>query len=122
MYQFEKLTVWHDARILAKMIYSATQSYPKSEIFGLSSQLRRASISVSSNLVEGSGRKFPKDQSRFYEIAYASLLEVLNQLIVSVDLGFLPEEELPKLRQQIEQISSKLSKLRSYNKNRAKPS
>ena len=117
MYPFEKLIVWQDTRTLTKMIYSATQTFPKSEIFGLTSQIRRAAISVSSNLVEGSGRKFPNDQARFYEIAYASLLELLNQLILSVDLGFLPEEDLSKLREQIEQISSKLSKLRSYNKN-----
>jgi four helix bundle protein len=94
-YAFEKLEVWQKSRVLVKEIYSVTKLYPKDEKFGLTSQLRRASVSISSNIAEGSTRLSIRDKSRFYEIAYGSLIEVLNQLIISVDLQFLKPDDLP---------------------------
>jgi len=78
-YAFENLTVWQESRKFVKEIYLVTADYPKDERYGLISQLRRASVSVSSNLAEGSCRWSKKEQARFYEIAYGSLIEVLNQ-------------------------------------------
>ncbi len=112
-YAFEKLNVWQQARQLTKEIYVVTKNFPPEEKFGLSSQMRRAVISVSSNIAEGSSRKTVKDQARFYTIAFSSLVELLNQLILSLDLGFLTEQKYIELRTSIELISNQLNKLRN---------
>ena len=113
-YSFEKLEVWKESRTLVVMIYKYTQLFPKEEIFGLTSQVRRAAISVSSNIAEGSGRRTIKDQSRFYVMAYGSLMEVLNQLMIAVDLKFLKEEALDtELRPLINKVSLKLYNLKN---------
>jgi four helix bundle protein len=120
-YSFENLEVWQMSRELVKEIYQITSTFPNEEKFGLTSQLRRASVSVSSNIAEGSTRWSKKDQSRFYEIAFGSLIEVLNQMILSADLGFLPENRLIELRTRIDQISRMLNALyQSAHKNIAK--
>lgn len=77
-FSFEKLTVWIDSKELVKLIYSVTKTFPQEEKFGLTSQLRRASISVASNLAEGTSRKTNKDKAHFTTISYSSLKEVLN--------------------------------------------
>ena len=110
-YSFENLEVWQKSRELTMEIYQATSTYPKEERFGLTSQLRRASISISSNIAEGSTRWSKKDQSRFYEIAFGSLIEVLNQLVLSTDLEFLHETQLTELRIKIDQIARMLNAL-----------
>jgi len=81
------------------------------EKFGLSSQLRRAAISVSSNIAEGSTRLSKSDQARFYQIAFGSLMEVLNQLIVASDLGFFDAQLLSEIRNEIESIGRMLNSL-----------
>jgi len=112
-YSFEKLNVWQQARGLTKEIYMVTNNFPAEEKFGLVSQMRRASISVGSNIAEGSSRKTEKDQAHFYTTAYSSLVELLNQLILSLDLGFLSEKIYTELRNSIELISNQLNKLRN---------
>lgn len=108
-YSFEKLQVWQKARILNKESYQITKSFTETEGFGLSNQLRRASVSISSNIAEGSGRSTLKDQSHFYTIASGSLMEVLSQLYLAVDIELLSEDKLTKdLRPQIESISRPL--------------
>ncbi len=87
MYSFEKLDSWVDARKLVKWIYEKTAKFPAEEKFGLVMQLRRAGISIVSNLAEGSARMTPKDQAHFTNLAYSSLIEVLNQLIIAADLN-----------------------------------
>lgn len=77
-YSFEKLEVWKDAKELAKQIYVLTAEYPTEEKFGLTSQLRRASISVASNIAEGSSRSTSKDKAYSTTIAFSSAAEVLN--------------------------------------------
>ncbi len=108
-YNFEKLEIWQLSRILVKEIYLVTNNFPESEKFGLTNQLRRASVSISSNIAEGSGRISTKDKARFVEIAYSSLLEVLNQIILSNDLGFISEESLLKFRETINELSNKVN-------------
>ena len=110
-YSFENLEVWKASRELVKDIYQITSTFPQDEKFGLTSQLRRASISVSSNIAEGSTRWSKKDQSRFYEISFGSLIEILNQLILSADLKFLQENQLTTLRKKIELIGRMLNAL-----------
>jgi four helix bundle protein len=115
-YSFEKLEVWNDSRNLTKMVYSITRSFPDDEKFGLTNQMRRSVISVSSNIVEGSYRSTGKDKSNFMTIAYLSLMELLNQTIAALDLKFINQEQYDELRKQIEKISNKLSALTKYFK------
>jgi four helix bundle protein len=74
VYGFEKLQVWQDSKSLAVMIYKVTSTFPDDEKYGLTSQMRRAIVSVSSNIAEGSSRNTKKDQAYFYGIAYSSLV------------------------------------------------
>jgi len=111
-YSFERLSVWQEARKLTKEVYLITSNFPGEEKFGLVSQMRRAVISVSSNIAEGSSRKTEKDQAHFYTTAYSSLVELLNQMILSFDLGFLEESKYLEMRAKIELISNQLNKLR----------
>lgn len=112
-YSFEKLIVWQEARVLVKSIYTITRSFPKEEIFGITSQMRRAAISISSNIAEGSGRTTKPDQAYFYRIAYSSLLELLNQLIISNDLAFINDSELHGIREKLDSIAYKITSLRN---------
>ena len=99
-FSFEKLLVWQKAKHLVLDVYQITNDFPKEEMYGLTSQLRRASISVTSNIAEGSSRKTPKDQNRFYVMAYSSGIEILNQLIISEALGFLNDKKLKESRKK----------------------
>jgi four helix bundle protein len=101
-YSFEKLEAWKESRKLVRQIYQLTKTFPDSEKFGLMSQMLRAAISVSSNLAEGSGRATVKDQNHFYRMAYSSLLEILNQLILALDLEFISSKDYESSRRQIE--------------------
>jgi len=112
-YSFEKLDVWQKSRELVKYIYKLTKKFPADEKYGLTSQIRRATISVSSNLAEGSSRKTAKDQAHFTTISYGSLMELLNQLILSSDLAYISNDELLQIRPSIEEIGNKLNSLRN---------
>ena len=111
-YGFEKLSVWQSSRQLTLKVYDATKQFPSDEKFGLVTQIRRAMISVSSNIAEGSSRNTSKDQSHFYNLAYSSLIEVLNQTILSFDLGYVDATQYENIRTDIEEISNKLNALR----------
>ncbi|MBP2282921.1 four helix bundle protein [Flavobacterium sp. CG_23.5] len=113
-YSFEKLEVWKEAKEFAKSIYILTSTYPDSEKFGLISQLRRASVSICSNIAEGSARNSYKDKAHFTTMAFSSAIEVLNQLILSFELNIIIEDEYLKLRQNIESVTNKLNGLRNY--------
>jgi len=110
-FSFEKLDVWKKAKDFTIEVYRVTSGFPSSEKFGLVSQLRRAAISVNSNIAEGSSRVSGTDQGRFYNMAYSSAVEVLNQLIISRDLEFIDEEIYRELRSEIEHITSMLNRL-----------
>ncbi len=111
---FERLEVWIKSRFLTKKIYQVTKNFPDSEKFGIVNQLRRAVISICSNIAEGSSRKSKKDQAHFYNIAFSSLMETLNQLIISKDLEYLESKELTELRNDIHTISLMLNNLSIY--------
>jgi four helix bundle protein len=93
-------------------IYQLTKKFPDAERFGITSQMRRAAISICSNIAEGSSRISQKDQSHFYTMAFSSTMELLNQLIISKELMFMSEEELEFSRIKIEQITKNLSNLK----------
>jgi len=90
-----------------------TKSFPETERYGLTSQIRRAAVSVANNLAEGSSRKSFKDQANFTTMAFTSLMEVLNLLIISKDLELINDEEYARLRPLVEEISNKLNSLRN---------
>lgn len=112
IYSFEKLDVWKEARELVTWIYKITKDFPADEKLGLTNQLRRAAVSVVSNIAEGSARKSAKDQAHFSQIAYSSLLEILTQLMLSNDLEFIKEEHLITGRTKIENLTMKVAALR----------
>ncbi|MBN4085204.1 four helix bundle protein [Flavobacteriaceae bacterium AH-315-B10] len=118
IYSFEKLEVWKAAKELSKMIYTLTKSFPDDEKFGLTSQLKRASISICSNIAEGSARKTNKDKAHFTIIAFSSSVEVLNQIIITHELDLINSEEYTVLRQKIESITNKLNALRNHQINK----
>lgn len=117
-YSFEKLEVWREAISLTKDIYIVSNNFPKEEMFGLTSQIRRAVVSISSNIAEGSSRTSLKDQARFTEISYGSLMEVLNQLILANELKYVNEEKYVSLREKIEDLSTKVNSLKISQKRR----
>lgn len=114
IYSFEKLEVWNESKEFTKSIYTLTSTFPDSEKFGLFSQLRRAPVSICSNIAEGSARKSFKDKAHFTTMAFSSTVEVLNQLILSFELDFIREKDYLKLRQDIESVTNKLNGLRNY--------
>ena len=114
IYSFEKLEVWNESKEFTKSIFTLSSNFPDSEKFGLVSQLRRASVSICSNIAEGSARKSFKDKAHFTTMAFSSTVEVLNQLILSFELDFIKEKDYLKLRQDIESVTNKLNGLRNY--------
>ena len=113
MFGFEKLAVWQKAIQYAEAIYVATRKFPNDERFGLRSQLRRAAISVSSNIAEGSSRSSKKDFSRFVEIGYGSLLETVSQLYIAQNQKFIAIEESTDLRDRAEELARMMSGLKN---------
>lgn len=104
MHRFKKLEMWQQSRAFCTEIYAVTSSFPESEKFGLTNQLRRASVSIPSNIVEGSSRNSNKDFSRFLDIAIGSAYEIETQLLISSDLDILSEEKLITLNKKLESI------------------
>ena len=113
IYGFEKLSVWQKSRQLVKQIYCLTMDMPKEEKFGLSSQIQRAIVSVSSNIAEGASRTGTKEQGHFYQTAYASLMEVLCQLTLCLDLGYITEAVYQTTREKIDMVAYQLNQLKS---------
>ena len=117
LFAFEKLQVWQDARKFTQLVYTITSKFPPQEQYGLTSQIRRATISIAANIAEGSGRVSAKDQAHFYQMAYSSALELYNQFIISNDLKMISEEELNAIKKQIEMVTNKLNALRKSRLN-----
>lgn len=95
--QFEDLRVWQESQAWAVSVYRTTKSFPKDEIYGITSQIRRAVSSISANISEGFGRKSVKDKLHFYVIAYGSCLETKNFLYLSQKLDYISQNELDEL-------------------------
>lgn len=111
-YSFEKLDVYVEARALVKAIYSLSARFPESERYALTDQIHRAVVSVTSNIAEGTSRTSTKDKAHFVEMSYGSLMEVVSQLQVAMDLNYISQEQYNALQPQIEKISYKLYALR----------
>lgn len=96
---------------LVKQIYQCTQNFPKSELFSLTDQIKRASVSIPSNLAEGQRRRSVKDFLQFSQIAFGSAAEVDTQLEIAYELGFIPKDKYAMLADQVEIILKMLNKL-----------
>ena len=113
MFGFEKLEVWQKAIEFANRVYELTREFPADERFGLTSQLRRCAVSVSSNLAEGSGRGSNTDFSRFVRISYGSLMESISQSNIALRQKLLTQDDFTELYSRAEQLAKMLSGLRS---------
>jgi len=98
---FTDLKVWQEGHNLVIMIYENTKRFPKKETYSLIDQMRRAAVSITSNIAEGFGRQGYKDKLRFYYQAQGSLIELKNQLLVAKDVDYLKNEDINKLADQI---------------------
>lgn len=113
MHRYKDFKFWQQSRMFCKEIYLVTSSFPDEEKFGLVSQLRRAVVSVASNIAEGASRKSNKDFSRFLTIALGSCYEIETQLLISNDLGFISETDLNRLQGSLLSIIKMMSKFNS---------
>lgn len=113
MHRFKELAIWKRSRKFCASIYTLTSTFPDSEKFGLTNQLRRASVSIPSNIAEGSSRKSNKDFSRFLEITLGSSYEIETQLLIAHDLKFISKEELEKVSSESTEIIKMISKFKS---------
>jgi four helix bundle protein len=111
---YTDLDVWKAARILVNQIYNASKLFPKDELFGLISQMRRCAVSIPSNIAEGCGRNYPKDSIQFFFIARGSLYELETQVYIASDQGYLTEELFKNLLNKIEVTRKLLSGFIKY--------
>jgi four helix bundle protein len=110
------MDVWKEARLLVKQVYECLAKFPREEMFGLQSQIKRAIISVPLNIAEGSGRNHRKDSLQFFYIARGSIYELETQLYLAFDLSFIKEEQLKILLNRIETVRKLLAGLIKYYK------
>ena len=110
-YSFEKLNVWQEAKKLVVDVYHLLDEFPKFEKYALCDQIRRAVVSVPSNIAEGSGRKSLKEQIRFLEISYGSLMETFNQLLIAIDLTYITEESVEAIKPRIDAVAKMINGL-----------
>jgi four helix bundle protein len=110
-FRFEKLKVWQEARLLNRTTYRLTRDFPREELFSVTSQIRRASVSVSANIAEGSGRNSDKDFAHFLEQAYGSLMEVASLFYLATDEGYVSNEPAKSLFEEVERLARGLAAL-----------
>ncbi len=109
MRDFRKLSVWEKAHLLTVEVYKATTSFPKDELYGLTSQLRRACISIPANIAEGCGREGEAEFIRFLQIAFSSACEVEYHILLAHDLKFLNKKGYEYLNGQVSEVKRMLA-------------
>ena len=115
-YGFEKLEVYAKARQLVTDVYRLSSCFPDDERYALSDQIHRAAISIPSNIAEGTSRKSKKDKAHFIEISYGSLMEVVCQLQIALDLGYINQQQYEEIQPDIKRLSYALFTLhRSFD-------
>ncbi len=119
-YSFENLDVWKVSKQLVIQIYQLIEKFPKVEKYALCDQLRRACISIPSNIAEGSGRISVKEKVHFISIAYGSLMEVYCQLQIAVELRYIQDENIEEIYNLINKTSLLMTKYREYLLNQEK--
>ena len=111
-YDYKKLNIYIESKLLVKMVYALLKKFPKEEQYALCDQLRRAVISVPSNISEGFGRFSSKEQVHFFEIAYGSLREIDCQMDIACDLEYIALSEYSEIEKQVQKVSAILSGIR----------
>lgn len=119
-YSYKKLEAYKESKNLVLLVYRLLKHFPQAEMYALCDQLRRAVISVPSNLAEGSGRTSYKDQAHFLEMAFGSLMEVDCQIDIAYELKYISEEECKTTEAQIRKVASLLAGLRKKQIERMK--
>ena len=112
-FRFQKLEIWKAAILYAKHIYEITEKLPKSEMFGLISQLKRAALSISSNIAEGSGSTTINDFSHYLDISIKSTIETVSQLLFAFEMGYLSEKDIAPLYDEAEIL---IKRMQSFKK------
>ena len=97
---FTDLNAWKESYRLTLLVYKVTRLFPKEEVFGLVSQMRRCSVSIASNIAEGFSRKTLKEKIQFYSVSLGSITELQNQLLISRGVGFLSKDDFDKIADQ----------------------
>jgi len=110
----ENLQIWKLGVTLAKDIYLLTEKFPKSELYGLTDQIRRAAVSIPSNIAEGKGRSTAKDFVHFLNNARGSLYELATQLYIACEIGYVRESDFSSLQKRIEDLSHKIVAMTKY--------
>lgn len=111
---FTDLRAWKEAHNLVLMIYKITKSFPNDEKFGLTNQIRRSAVSISSNIAEGFSRRSQSEKKQFYYLGLGSLTELQNQLLIARDIGYLPKENFANIAQQTISASKLINSLIKY--------
>ena len=111
-YSYKNLEAYKESKTLVKQVYTLLKQFPREEQYALCDQLRRAIISVPSNIAEGLGRVSTKEQIHFLEIAYGSLREVDCQLDMAKDLAYISDDELSDVEKQIEKVAALIAGMR----------
>lgn len=111
---FEDLPVWQDARKFTNKIYNLTNKFPKEELYGLTSQIRRAAVSIMSNIAEGFDRRLDKELTNFLSIARGSSSEVQNDLYIALDLNYISQVEFNQFYQEAKKIAQQINGLMTY--------
>ena len=117
---FEELTIWQEARELTNKIYILSKKFPKEELYGLTSQIRRASVSIMSNIAEGFNRRSTKEFINFLIISRASISEVQNDLYISLDLNYINKKDFETIYNHAQKISMSINKLITYLRSQVK--
>ena len=113
IYSFEKLEVWQLARKFRKEIYELVKTFPKEEIYGLTSQIKRSSSSIGDCLAEGTARITAIDKAHFMVMSYSSAIETVNHIIGAYDLSYINETEYLYFRDKLEALTNKINGLRN---------
>lgn len=114
---YKELDVWIKSRLFVKEIYLINKDFPKEELYGLISQMRRSAVSIPSNIAEGYGRQYKKESIQFFHIARGSLYEIETQLYIATDLNYLSQPKLSEIILQLEECRKLLGGLIKYFEN-----
>ena len=112
---FTDLLAWKEGHKLVIDIYKYTEKFPSKEVFGLTNQIRRCVVSITSNIAEGFSRGSNKDKANFYNIALGSLTEIQNQILIAKDVNYLTKQEFDILAKQTIQVSKLIHGLKKFN-------
>lgn len=114
LFRFEKLIIWKDSILYAKNVYKLSDKFPRTELFGLISQIKRAVLSISSNIAEGSASTTVNDFCHYLDIAIKSTTETVSQLLFALEMGYITEKELKPLYENAQVLIKKIQSFKKY--------